>query len=165
MPTNVFDGDVIIRGSVVANTNIPSDNSITTAKIAAAANLNADKLEQRLHKTYSQPNTAATSETRGVFVARKTGIINELAVGSIAIAVGAATVTCDLRKNGTTILTGVVTLNSSSVARVVQTAGFSGVLNQFVAGDFFEIVLVATAGGGTLPTGVFVQLEIDQLGV
>lgn len=165
MTTNVVDGDLVVRGALVATTLTPSGGSVTSTSIAAAANLDADKLEHRHWPSVSQPNITATTETKTIFVARKTGVVNEVRAGSIAIAVGAATVTVDVKKNGTTILTGVLTLNSANTARVTVAATISGSLGQYVAGDWFEVVLVATAGGGTLQTGVFVQLECDTLGV
>ena len=98
-----------------------------------------------------------------MFVARRTGTINEVVAGSIAKAVGDSTVTIDIKKNGTTILNAVVTLDNANTARVVEVGSINS--GAFVAGDWIEAVITATVGTGTLPYGVFCQLEVDQNGV
>jgi hypothetical protein len=89
-----------------------------------------------------------------------TATVIKFLAGCIVIPIGAATVTVDLRKNGSTILTGVITLNSSSISRIAQAATI--LTTSAVVGDWFDVVVTATASTGTLPTGVFWQLEIDE---
>jgi hypothetical protein len=72
--------------------------------------------------------------------------------GSIAIAVGAATVTVDVKKNNVSILTAVITLDTGNTARVAEAGTI--LTASAVAGDTYELVIVATAGGGTLAHGV-----------
>lgn len=163
MATTVIESDVLIRGALVAESFTNPAQSVNSDAIKTGANLDADKLESRVYSSHAQPNSAATSETRPLFVARKAGTIKEVAAGSIAKAVGAATVTVDVKKNGTTILSSVITLDSANTDRVVEVGTLS--VTTFAAGDWFEVVIVATAGGGTLPTGVFLQCEMDQNGV
>lgn len=64
--------------------------------------------------------------------------------------------TVDLKKNGTSVLTSTVTIDHT-VAAYTQVAA-SIATNTYVAGDVFEVVVTATAGGGTLPQGLFVAL-------
>jgi hypothetical protein len=66
----------------------------------------------------------------------------------------------DLQKNGVSILSAPVTLNSSGTNYVSQAATISSA--GLVAGDVLEVVTVATAGGGTLPTGVFAAARITE---
>lgn len=162
MTTNIIDGDMIVRGGLVAESFDAPSQSINSAAIKTAANLDADKLESRIYSSHAQPNSAATTETRPLFVARRSGTVNSVLAGSIAKAVGAATVTVDIKKNGTSILSSVITLDSANTDRVGESGTVS--VSAFVAGDWFEVVLVATAGGGTLPQGVFVSIEMDQNG-
>jgi hypothetical protein len=163
MPTNIVDGDLLVRGRVVPESMTIPAGSVVSDSIQAAANLNADKLEQREYVSHAQPNSAATTETRTLFVARRAGTVNEVIAGSIAIAIGDSTVTVDVKKNGTTILSAVITLDSANTARLAEVGTLSG-SGAFVADDWFEVVITATIGTGTLPTGVFVQLECDQDG-
>lgn len=160
-----FEEDLFVRGTLVPSAITLPQNSITSGEqVKAGANIPADKTEQRFFPNWSQPNSAATTETRTLFVARRSGTVNEVLAGSIAAAIGDSTVTLDVKKNGTTILSAVITLDNSNTARVAELGAISGG-GTFVAGDWFETVITATVGTGTLPTGVFVQLEVDQNGV
>jgi hypothetical protein len=160
----IIDSDLTVRGTLVPSTLVMPNNSITnSSQFLAGLNLDADKTEQRVYPSHAQPNTAATSETRAIYVARRSGTLNEVIAGSIAKAVGDSTVTVDVKKNGTTVLTGVITLDSGNTNRVVESGAIAGAAT-FVVGDWFEVVITAVAGTGTLPTGVFAQLELDQNG-
>lgn len=89
-----------------------------------------------------------------------TATVLQFAAGSIAKAVGDSTVTIDLKKNGSSILSAVITLDSGNTNRLLETATLSS--TALVAGDWLEIVITATVGTGTLPTGVFVRLLLDE---
>lgn len=163
--TTTFDDDLICRKTFVANSITLPPSCVTSATVLAGTNIDADKTEQRFFPGYSQPNSAATTETRTLFVARRTGVVNQFIAGSIAVATGNAIVTLDLRKNNVTVLVAVITLDNANVIRITESGAFSGVLNAFVIGDWFEVIITATIGTGVLPTGVFCQLEVDQNGV
>ena len=75
--------------------------TVVDSHIAAGANLAASKLQHQYAKTFGQPLTAATSETRVIHVCK--GAVGEVVAfkaGSIGVAAGNATVTVDLKKNG-----------------------------------------------------------------
>jgi len=159
-----FEEDLIVRGTLSPSSlRIPANSINADSQFQAGLNLSADKTEQRFFPSWSQPNTAATAETRVLFVARRAGVVNAVLAGSIAAAIGDSTVTVDVKKNGTSILTAVITLDNANTARVVELGAISGSGN-FVAGDWYEVVIAVSAGTGTLPYGVFVQLEVDQAG-
>ena len=143
-------------------TRMPSlPAGITNAMVAAGAAIDQSKLQHQHRIVHHQPNSAATSETLPVFRCYgTTATLIEVAVGSIAIAVGAATVTVDIKKNGTTVLSAVVTLDTGNTAYVGELASIS--VPGMVAGDVLTAVIVATAGGGTLPTGVYIALTIKE---
>lgn len=163
--TSQISDDMVVRGHLSATSMTIPNNTVTSDAVQSAANINADKLESRIYASHAQPNTAATAETRTLFVARRAGIVNHIYVGSIAKAIGDSTVTVDVKKNGTSILSSTVTLNSSNTARIAVAATIDGSLDDLVAADWLEVVITISAGTGTLPTGVFVQVEIDQDGV
>jgi hypothetical protein len=151
-----FQDDVSFGGDV----SFPS-GSIGNTDIEASAGVDASKLEHLHRIIYAQPNTAATSVTQIVYQCLgTTGTTLEVRAGSIAIAVGAATVTVDVKKNGTTILSGVITLDTGNTNRVSESGTIS--VPSLVDGDVLEIVTVATAGGGTLPTGVWVAINVAE---
>lgn len=134
--------------------------SITNAAVSATAAIDATKLEHRHRITYAQPNTSAADETIVIYNAKAAGTVNAFSAGSIAIAVGAATCTFDLKKNGTTILSAVITIDSGNTNYVAEAGTISSAA--YVAGDTFTVVIDGTAGGGTLPTGVFCVAEFEE---
>jgi hypothetical protein len=93
------------------------------------------------------------------------GTINSVKAGSIVAATGDSTVTIDVRKNGTTVLSGTIALDSANTARVVEAGTVDGAQDDVVADDWIEVVISVSAGTGTLPTGLFVQVEIDEDGI
>jgi hypothetical protein len=135
--------------------------SITDQHIAPLANLAASKLQHQYAKTFSQPLTAATSETRVIHVCK--GAVGEVVAfkaGSIGVAVGNATVTVDLKKNGVSILTAVITLDVGNTTYIVEEAALS--FTALAAGDVLSVTTVATIGTGTLPTGVFAEAVLRE---
>jgi hypothetical protein len=156
-----IEGDLYVAGSIGARSMTAPAGSVNNAAVAANAAIDPSKLGHQRRIGYGQPNTAATTETRPIFVCRgATGAILAIHAGSIVAAIGAATVTIDLKKNGATVLTGVVTLNNANTARVAVAGTLA--TTTLVAGDWLELVITATAGGGTLPTGLFVMVTLNE---
>jgi len=148
--------------TLAGTTYLPAE-TVTNANVQTGANIAASKLQHTHRKTHRQPNTAATSETvvlHRVNGATASGIY--VNAGSIAAAVGAATVTIDIKKNGTSIMTAAtpMTLDSGNTAYIAEDASIATLTG--VVGDVFTAVIVATAGGGTLPTGLWIEFEIDE---
>jgi hypothetical protein len=155
-----FNGDISVLGDFRCRTFTPPALSITDAAIAAAAGIKATKIQKPRLLRYAQSGTAA-AVTIPIYVCNgATATILSLKAGSIAPNIGVSTVTVDLKKNGTTILSAVITLDNANVARVLEAATLAS--TSLVADDFLELVIVATVGGGTLATGLYVQLEIHE---
>jgi hypothetical protein len=157
-----INGDVLVRGALqVTSTLTMGDGSISDAQISPTAAIAVTKLQHIHRKSYAQPNTASTTETRAIHVVHgATGTISGFKAGSIAKAVGDSTVTLDLKKNGTTCLSSVITLNSSNTNRVSVPGTLS--VTSLATGDLLEVVITATAGTGTLPTGVYCSLDLVE---
>lgn len=162
MALNTIAGDLRVQGTLQVTTFIPPNASIGDGAVTSADPIMAEKVQHQYCPTFAQPNTTATSETRVIHVARGAGTIEAFDAGSIAACVGAATVTVNLKKNGTTVLSAVITLDSGNTTRVIE-AGTVSVMS-IAAGDVLEVVTVATAGGGTLATGVFARAVIREFG-
>ena len=158
-----FDSDLHVAGSITCEElDIPA-GSLVDADVAAGAAISATKLMHQHSPNYSQPNTTATSETRILHtVYGATGTITAFKAGSIVLNIGAATVTVDLRKNGTTVLTGVITLDTANTAYTPEAATILSA--SVVAGDVLSVVITATAGGGTLATGFYCYAIITEAG-
>lgn len=155
-----IDGDAHITGSVSCGGFSSSSGSITNAMVSASADILSTKLEMQKSITYGQNGTASSVTVPIHCVYGATGVVLSLKAGSIVANIGAATVTVDLKKNGTTMLSGVITLDNSNTARVAEAGSLS--VTSLAAGDLLEIVTVATAGGGTLATGLFVTLTWSE---
>lgn len=161
MATSRFEGDFHVAGNLGCKTFTPPLNCIKNASIEADAGIDADKLEHRFTRGWSQPNTTATAETRTIHVVYgATGNVVAFRAGSIAKCVGDSTVTVDLKKNGSSILTSVITLDSGNTNRVVEAATISSA--SLAVGDWLEIVIAISAGTGTLATGVYAEAIIDE---
>jgi len=158
---STIEGDLRVRGTLQVDYFTPPAASVGDDQVSSASPISADKLKHQYLPTYSQPNTTATTETRVIHVARSAGTIEGFRAGSIAACSGAATITFDLRKNGATVLSSVITLDNANTARVIEAGTLSG-SPTVVAGDVLEVVITATAGGGTLGTGAFCQAIVRE---
>lgn len=155
------EGDLVVTGRLTAGHISYPSNEISNAAIASDAGIDAEKLEHQYCKSYSQPNTTATAETRILHVVHgDTAEVLEFEAGSIVANVGAATVTVDLKKNGTTILSAVITLDNTNTAYVTEAGTISSA--NLVDGDVLTIVTTATAGGGTIATGFFCSVKLRE---
>lgn len=142
----VYSGTVNFTGTV----NMPSTFELPAASVV-----------QRYRQSYSQANATATTETRVIHVARgATGTVKSFRAGSIVANIGAATVTIDLKKNNVSVLSAVITLDSGNTARVPEAGTITSAA--YSVDDWFEIVITATAGGGTLATGLYVEAEFEE---
>lgn len=163
MAISTIEGDLRVRGTFVADTMTLPNNSVGSDQVTSSSPINADKVIHQYAPCWSQPNTTATAETRVIHVARGPGTIEAFRAGSIAKCVGDSTVTVDLKKNGTTVLSAVITLDSGNTNRVVEAGTLSG-SPTVVAGDVLEVVIAISAGTGTLATGVFCQAIVREQG-
>jgi hypothetical protein len=138
--------------------------TITNANIQTGANVTASKLEHVHRKTYSQIGSAVDVAAYVIHVVNGATARNlYVRAGSIAAAIGDATVTIDIKKNGTSVMTGAtpLTLNSSNTAYVPVELSIA--TTTAVVGNVYTLVIDATIGTGTLPTGLFVEFEIDEV--
>lgn len=72
---------------------------------------------------------------------------------------GAASLSIDILKNGTTMLTAPVTINNAS-GLALQLPALSATTG--VQGDLIEASVTLTLGGGTAPVGLAVQMICDE---
>lgn len=141
--------------------SLPTNTITADGQVQAGANIGGAKTVARMRRGYANESaTTAVTETRVIHVSHATGILIGLKCGLIVANVGAATVTFDLKKNGSSILTGVVSFSSADAARAVKDGTLS--VTTAVVGDIFEVTITATAGGGTLGKGAFASLLLDE---
>lgn len=160
--SSTIDGNLTVRGTLLPNVLRIPDGTILDTAVGAGANIDSDKLIHRFRAGYAQANAAAADETRVIYLARAVGEVTEFLAGSIAKAVGDATCTVDLKKNGTSILSAVITLDNANTNRVAEAGTLTVSPTVLAAGDVLEIVIDGTIGTGTLPTGVFCAATINE---
>ena len=151
----IYFADTITFKEVVLPAGAVSDD-----QVAAGAKIAASKMVHKHRPSYGQAGTAV-SETRaihGVFGA--TGSVVAFKAGSITACTGNATISVDLKKNGTSILASPITLDSTKSARVLYAANIASAA--LSVGDWLEVVVTANAGTGSLGSGLFWQVEIDE---
>ncbi|VTU02779.1 Marine sediment metagenome DNA, contig: S03H2_L04701 OS=marine sediment metagenome GN=S03H2_18785 PE=4 SV=1 [Gemmataceae bacterium] len=162
MPTNTDYSDTILAGQIsFEKIPVVPPGSFGDPQIGAANPIDATKVKHQYAPQLAQAHgTAATAERRIVHVARAAGTVAAVGAGPVVAATGNSTVTVDVRKNGTSILTSTISLTSATAAF----ARVAGTINTaaYVAGDVFEVVVTVAAGTGTLPQGVSVQVVFRE---
>jgi hypothetical protein len=147
-----FDDAVIFGGAVVFSgaVTIPDGSNIGPGAMA----------DFQHNKTYRQNGNAAAA-TEVIHEARGTaGRIRAVRAGSVVAATGNSTATIDVRKNGTTVLSGTIVLDNANTAYVSEAGTLS--VTSLAAGDVLTVVITVSAGTGTLPTGLFVTVVVDE---
>jgi hypothetical protein len=148
-----YGGTVVFPPATVTNASFTSDPSLALA---------ATKQEHQFQLRHSQVHASdATAERRVLHLVRGlTGDSIEFECGNVIAATGNSTVTIDVYKNGTTILSAPVVLDNANTAYAKESGTIS--VAALAAGDVIEIVQTISAGSGTLPRGVFAQLTIRE---
>ena len=134
--------------------------SVTNDTVATSAAIDADKM-QHCYKPGTNFNTAigGTPATREeiVFVASQAGTIR--AFNALCNDTGtAASVTFDLKKNGTTMLSSTVAITNATTDKAVQTGTLS--VTTFAADDILSIALTVSTSTGM--TGAYAWIELEE---
>ena len=135
---------------------------VVNESIASSAAIDADKM-QHVYK----PGTGfgfvigGTPTTREeiVFVASQAGTIRGF--GALLYDTGTSTsITFDLKKNGSTVLSGVVTITNATADRAVQAGTLS--VTSFAADDVLSISMAVSSSTGAQGPFAFIELEENQ---
>jgi len=154
---NRLEGDFYFSGAVTGRSITPSDSSVTNAKVAADADIDATKLGHQYKIVRDLCDHATAAAVKRIIVDYVYGSSGTIVSGGVVASVacvGDATITFDIKKNGSSILSATISLTSATAANTLkEPAGFSS--TTVAAGDVisFEITAV-NAGTGTLPKGV-----------
>ena len=161
MAQSVLQGDYFVNGTFYASSMLIATNSIGDSQVQAGANIAATKLESRRNVSYSQDSTTdATVEIKTVLVVNgATGTIISFGVGAVTPAAAAGNAVVDLLKNGSTILSSTITLDSGTAAYALKTpAGFTS--TALAQGDVLAVKV--TSAAATKPKGLFFRLVLDE---
>lgn len=131
--------------------------SIGDQEFGTSDPLGAEKQEHQHTQRYAQAHgTAAVAHRQVLHAARSAGQLLEFRAGVSVACVGDSTITVNLYKNGSTILSAPVVIDSGDAAYDLLDAAFAS--SSFVADDVFEVVVTVSAGTGTLGQGLVAQL-------
>jgi hypothetical protein len=156
------DGDHVVTGRLSCTEFTPPAACIGDNAANASSPLGATKTRHRHSVTESQAHGSAAADSRSVVhVAHAAGTVDEVRAGITVACVGDSTITVDVKKNGTTILSAPISIDSGDAAF----AKVDGVItdDDYVAGDVFEVIVDATVGTGTLGQGIFANIIFDEL--
>jgi len=156
------EGDHYFNGNVRPKTFTPPDGCIDDAAVATGADLDPYKLRHQHRQIYAQPGAdAAAAESKVVHVVwGAVGSVIAFEAGSVAVCTGNATITVDLTKNGVSILTAAIVLDSTNDVRVVEAATIDTA--GLVDGDVLEVVVTVDAGTGAPGNGVFAAVTVHE---
>jgi hypothetical protein len=165
---DTIQNDLVVLGNFSAKGVTLPPSSVNDSQVAAAAGIQAQKLQHQYEALFVQyagtpaSTTTATNDQLVIHVVRgATATPIDFKAGLVTACTGAATVTVDLWRNGVTILTAVITLNNAQSAyQLVAAAGFSN--TSWVVNDVIEVKVTAVAGGGTLGKGLFANLHMRE---
>jgi hypothetical protein len=155
--------DLAINGFLTCKAMKIPDATLLDAGVSPAAGINPTKMGHQHELNYVQgsSSTTAAADTKVLHICYgATGTVIAFRAGCVVPCVGAATITVDFKKNGTSILGTPISLSSAQAARAVVTAALA--TPGLVTGDVLEVVVTATAGGGTIGTGLFAQVVIRE---
>lgn len=167
MATSINDGDLIVRGTLTpaGGINLPA-NAVGDATVDSARPISESKVQKRHHKTYANgPRGTAVASDAGkpIHVASGPGTVLDVSAGVLVAGVtwaGGGQALVDVKKNGTSILSGTITINGSTTAMTLTTGSIASAT--YVPGDVFEVVVTFTAGTGTPAQGLFVRVVFRE---
>ena len=158
-----IEGDMYVTGNVSAGSITPSAGTIADAAVSGSAAIQQSKLQHQHRQRYAQAfGTAAITETKSlhmVYGATGSVLAFRAAVNGLVCS-GAATITIDLKKNGVSVLAAVITIDNTKTLRQIVAASISSAA--LVTGDVLDVVITATAGGGTLGQGLCIEAIIAE---
>jgi hypothetical protein len=144
--------------------NIPVD-SVGAAQMNPADLPTVDQIHHLLPGVFADTFATTTAAVRKlIYCAKNAGVVKGFKVGVTVAAVGDSTITLDLFKNGTTVLSAAKTVNAGH-GTTAQDASLSGTPATLIyaAGDRFEASVTISAGTGTLPKGAYGVAFFDEV--
>lgn len=153
-----WPGNLRVDGHFTPRTMSIPNGTITDAMVSAAAAISASKLE---HQFAVVANVRDARETLHLAYGA-TGSVVAVRCGLVTPCTGTATVTVDVLKNGSSILTAAVVIDVGDAAFAVLSATIDAAEVEYVAGDVFEVTVVSAAGNGVIGQGLFVQMVVRE---
>ena len=163
MAQDTINNNLYVAGNLSCQTFSPPASCITDAAVAGNAAIASTKLTHRreiINADASATNGASKQQTVHV-IRGATGTLVAFEAGAVTPLGSGDTYTVDLYKNGSSILSGTISLLSTDTARTLKAAaGFTS--TSLVAGDWLEVKTTYSHSSGTAPQGVTIRLTLDE---
>lgn len=167
MPTTNEDWN--FRSSVTIDTLTVQGGNFSNSWLTTLDQIDPENVVYQFPVHYSQPiNATVANASVDVFIATEVCNLASFKVFNSTAPTGDRSFTVDLQKSTgggafATILSAVITRNSSDTDRTTETATISNAA--LIAGDVLRVVVAYTAGTtGTVPLGVAAQIMVEQNG-
>lgn len=160
---NTLDGDLYVRGRLKADAIVLTDASVGDAQMDPDNPPAAEKLQHQHQKQYAQKKGTSTVADAGtvVHVAAGTGAVEAVTCGVAVAVTGDYVVTVGVKKNGVSILSSTLSLDSGNVAYTGQEFGTLAT-TAYNAGDVFEVSVSVAGTTGAPGQGVFAQVTFRE---
>jgi hypothetical protein len=151
-----LDGNLVVSGNLTVGSIALPNNSVGDPQFDASNPLTCQKQNHQYQKDYAQTKTTTVATDRQfVHMAFGDGeIVGFRACLIDTVCAGAATVTVKMYKNGADITGTTITIDNTTTLRQIIEGTVSP--TTYVADNVFELVVTATAGGGTVGKGLCV---------
>jgi len=162
MTANRNDVDTMVTDYLRVNTNLSLPaGSLTNAMVSATAAIAASKLVSYQKMIYASYGTLTTRTVVLGIMRGATGLSVGVECSNVTQCAGSSTVTVDIQKDGVTILSSVVTLDSSTGDLGVEAGTITD--TALADGEVITAVITAVASGtDVIATGVAVQLDFTE---
>lgn len=176
---NTLSGPLYIDGPLQANPVVLSDNSLSNRHIASNAAIDCSKMYHRFRAQYIYPSTVSsgTFPLHTILSSYQATLVSFNVLISV-IGTTPAVCTVDLKKvaagaamaSAASVLSAAIDVCNtvasawSCITVNTQTEG-SLSTTTLDAGDTLYAVVTATAGGGTLPSGLIILADIDEYNI
>lgn len=158
---STIDGDLLVRGLLRAANMVVPPGSVGDTGFNSGDPLTALKQQHQYPVRLVQVHgTAAVAERRAVHLAYAAGTIVAFTAGVTVACIGDSTITVDLRKNGTTVMSAPIVLDNTNTANASESGAVS--VTSYAAGDVLEVVVTVSAGTGTLGQGLFTSAVLRE---
>ena len=157
-------GNLLVTGGIYGLTDIEIPAGLLTdTQISAVAAISASKCERSLRAIAGVAGQVSDGTTipLAFFIKGTAATFKHMTCTNRIACAGSSSLTCDVKKNGTSILSSAETLDSGTAAYSENEGSISTTTGE--DGDYITFEIVATqSGSDALAYGVFIQLDYDE---
>lgn len=152
-------GDMHVAGVLSADKFNLNDGSVGDAEVDGARPISVLKIGHQYIKDVKTVGAVA-AKTEPIHVAYGNGTLVAVDAGTVTLCTGSASITIDVQKNGVTVLSTPLILDSGNVARILEAGAIAS--GAYVSGDWFDVVVTIATPSGAVGTGLIVRLVFRE---